>query len=104
MYQYERRKTRHDDEKRTYLQTPPTRLARPPAPNNSSLSSKPAVPPPCPYASTSSSNVRLAPERPMKSKSHERLQKFLADPKTNKSSHSCSFQLAKTLPQTNLHW
>lgn len=31
-------------------------------------------------------------------------QKFPADPKTNWSSHSCSFQLAKTLPQTNLHW
>ena len=31
-------------------------------------------------------------------------QKFPADPKTSRSSHSCSFQLAKTLPQTNLHW
>lgn len=32
------------------------------------------------------------------------IQKFPADPKTNWSGHSCSFQLAKTLPQTNLHW
>jgi hypothetical protein len=34
----------------------------------------------------------------------EGLQKFPADPKANRSGHSCSFQLAKTLPQTNLHW
>jgi hypothetical protein len=31
-------------------------------------------------------------------------QKFPADPRANWSGHSCSFQLAKTLPQTNLHW
>jgi len=31
-------------------------------------------------------------------------QKFPADPKTNWSGHSCSFQLAKTLPRTNPHW
>jgi hypothetical protein len=34
----------------------------------------------------------------------KRFQKFPADPKTNWSSHSCSFQLAKTLPRTNPHW
>lgn len=34
---------------------------------------------------------------------NERLQKFPAGPKANRSSHSCSFQLAITLPQTNLH-
>jgi len=32
------------------------------------------------------------------------LQKFPADPKANRSGHSCSFQLAKTLPRTNPHW
>jgi len=34
----------------------------------------------------------------------ERLQKFPADPRANRSSHRRSFQLAITLPQTNLHW
>lgn len=50
-------------------------------------------------------NLAGKPQKSTKSSAKRTVwQKFPADPKTNWSGHSCSFQLAKTLPQTNLHW
>jgi hypothetical protein len=58
------------------------------------------------WALTNSSSIKrqAASINEKQRKASSGCQKFPADPKANRSGHSCSFQLAKTLPRTNPHW